>query len=381
MKKILFSTTALAAVSALAMSASDASAAEKKKKAEPLKISVGGVMHSMFGFGSNDGTFEADSDGDLTRNSYDSFNMVQDSEVHFKGTTTLDNGIALSVAIQLEGDQVNKANAAIDASFMKMTGGFGDIRLGSHAGVAAIMRHKGSALGSGPIGLDTGETNSYVVRPGNSAILTAAGTTIGASDAVKLIYITPKVGGLFAGFAYTPSKSNNDGQPLTGGNTGTDVQVYQGIVSFEEKMGSTDVKADVAYWEEHGPANSSFKAIAGGFNIGMGGLTVGMGVKAQSNIDSGKGGTAASDDQDVYDFGIKYAAGKYSVGLAYLKGEADQAGGDDEVEKWSVAGTYTIGQGVTASAGLYHVEWDDSTTVNASNNSGWALVAGVKVGF
>ena len=70
MKKILFSTTALAAVSALAMSASVASSAEKKKKPEPLKISIGGVMHTMAGFGSNDGTFEADSAEDV-KSEYD----------------------------------------------------------------------------------------------------------------------------------------------------------------------------------------------------------------------------------------------------------------------------------------------------------------------
>jgi len=392
MNKILFSTTALSAVSALAMSSSVASAAEKKKEPQPIKIGVSGSMHSMAGFGNNDGSFEADSAADVSRETYDSFNMVQDSEIHFTGSTTLENGIALSVAIQLEADQVNKAAASIDASYMKMTGTFGDIRIGSHAGVAAIMRHKGPA--NGPIGLDTGETNSYVVRPSAHNIATAAGTTIGGSDAIKLIYITPRVGaskdkdgkavpgtGLFAGFAYTPSKANDDNPPDVGGNTGSDVQVYQSIVSYEDTIGSTAVKADIAYWEEHGQAAGSHKAIAGGVNLTMGGLTVGFGVKGQSNIDSGVGGTDTSNDQNNWQGGFQYAVGDYTVGANYLSGEEDAAGGKSTVEKWALGGSYNIGQGVSTSAGLYHVEWDDSTTVNAANNSGWALVAGIKVKF
>jgi len=381
MKKFLFSTTALAAVSALAISASVANAAEKKKKPQPLKLSLGGFMHSMAGFASNDGTFEGDSASDLSRQSYDAFNMVQDSEVYFTGSTKLDNGVTLSVAIQLEGDQVNKAAASIDASYMKLTGGFGDIRIGSHAGPAAIMRHKGPK--NGPISLDTGETNSYVVRPAGHNILTAAGVTVGASDAIKLIYITPKLGksGLFAGFAYTPSKANDDNPPDVGGNAGTDVQVYQGIVSYEDKVGSTTVQADIAYWEEHANAAASFKAVAGGLNLVFGGLTVGFGVKGQSNIDTGQGGTATSNDQKNWMGGFQYKLGDYTFGANYLSGEEDAVGGDDEVEKWAIGGSYKIGEGVSTSAGLYHVEWDDQTTTNANNNSGWAVVAGIKVAF
>jgi len=382
MKNILFSTTALAAVSALAITAGVANAAEKKKKFKfvPLKIGVSGSMHSMAGFGNNDGSFEADSAADVSRETYDSFNMVQDSEVHFTASTTLENGVALSVAIQLEGDQVNKAAASIDASFMKMTGGFGDIRLGSHAGVAATMVHK--APTSGPIGLDTGETNSYVVRPGNNAFLTAAGTNVGGSDAIKLIYISPKFGNaLYLAAAYAPSTSNSDGQPLVGGTPGTETQRYEGVISYEDKVGTTDIKADIAYWEDHGIANSSLKAIRGGANIGIGGMTFGFGIKSQSNIDAGKGGTDASDKQKVWDIGLKYAAGDYTVGIRYLEGEAEELNGDDEVSKWNIGGSYKIGEGVTAAAGIYHVEWSDQTTTNADNNSGFAVVAGVNVKF
>jgi len=379
MKNILFSTTALAAVSALALSASVASAAEKKKKPEPLKISVGGFMHSMMGFGSNDSTFEADSAADVSRVSYDSFNMVQDSEVYFKGTTTLDNGIALSVTIQLEGDQTGGGVA--DATFMKMTGGFGDIRIGSHAGVAATMVHKGQMI-PGPIGLDTPDSNSYVVNPTNNQNGATPGTTIGGGDQIKFIYISPKFGGaVYLAAAYTPSETSTNAPPATGGNAGTEGQTYQAVVSFEDKVGSTDIKADVAYWETHADANGTFSGLRGGANIGVGGMTVGFGWLSQSNLDSGKGGTTASDDREVWDIGIKYAAGDYTVGASYISAEHDSAGGDDTVEKWGVGASYSLGEGVTGSAGAYHVTWDDVSTALADNNSGWAVVAGVKVAF
>ena len=89
MKKSLLATTALAALGAVAV-AGPAVAAEK------IKVSVGGYMEQWFGFADNKNNVAPNTDG---------FDQQSDGEIHFKGSTTLDNGIKVGI----NGDPPNLA--------------------------------------------------------------------------------------------------------------------------------------------------------------------------------------------------------------------------------------------------------------------------------
>ena len=121
MKKVLYSTTILAAAASLALGAQDA-------QAKGMKIGVGGYMKSMMGFAEQNGSFESTANA-TTRVGYDSFNLVNDTEVYFRGSTKLDNGMGVSVTIQLESD-APKGGSSIDESYMTLKGGFGQLQLG-----------------------------------------------------------------------------------------------------------------------------------------------------------------------------------------------------------------------------------------------------------
>ena len=82
MKKVLYSTTALAAAGMFAFSGADAQAAEK------VKLGVGGSFIWLAGVADNDSDDLAD---------LGSINMVGDSEVNFRGNTTLDNGVRVAL--------------------------------------------------------------------------------------------------------------------------------------------------------------------------------------------------------------------------------------------------------------------------------------------
>src|SRR5262249_52701807 len=70
--------------------------------ADKLKIGVGGYYMSAFGFISQDGT----------TGSRHPVALDQDNEIHFKGETTLDNGLTVGVHVELEGgttaDQIDE---------------------------------------------------------------------------------------------------------------------------------------------------------------------------------------------------------------------------------------------------------------------------------
>ena len=96
MKKVLYSTTALAAAGMFAFSGADAQAAEK------VKLGLSGSFTALVGVINND----ADKYDNLN-----SVNIVGDSEIRFSGSTTLDNGIRVDVILELETDHNQRQQA------------------------------------------------------------------------------------------------------------------------------------------------------------------------------------------------------------------------------------------------------------------------------
>ena len=74
----------------------------------------------------------------------------------------------------------------------------------------------------------------------------------------------------------------------------------------------------------------------------------------------------------------------YSVGLRYQHGEmpmSNATAGDDSKNIVSLGATYDLGQGVAAVGTLFWVDYEDELTNDSNNNSGWAIVGGIKVNF
>jgi len=146
MRKSLYMTTALAAAGMLAFGATGAVAGSHT--GGKIKIGLGGFLNTYIGFAEQDGSFES-TNQNPARVGYDSINIKTDSEVYFTGGTKLDNGVGVNVVIQLEGDAVS--GGAIDETYVKFTGGFGDVRLGATKYASFVLRH--GAPGAGAVAL------------------------------------------------------------------------------------------------------------------------------------------------------------------------------------------------------------------------------------
>src|SRR3954463_12988950 len=111
MKRALLCGTTLAGVATLA---GDAPASEG------IKLEVGGFFNMVY-----QGVFDQKSVGRFgNHHNLDGFN--HNAEIHFKGETTLDNGLTVGAQVELEGE-----NAAdqIDQSFVYWQGGFGRVQV------------------------------------------------------------------------------------------------------------------------------------------------------------------------------------------------------------------------------------------------------------
>ena len=178
MKKQLLTITAVAAAGVLTVSG--AALAQKPS------LTLGGSTEQIFGVGNDDDAFTAVSGKRA------GFDQQSDGEIFFNGAVTLDNGIKIRTRVELEsntesntaGETANVAHTSqgdtIDEHWMRISGSFGEIRLGS--GDAAAQAMTTGYLGTWATGVgqnlafDTGRRTastsptSRLVSPASSSV-------------------------------------------------------------------------------------------------------------------------------------------------------------------------------------------------------------------
>jgi outer membrane protein OmpU len=376
MKPILYSTTVLAAAGLLAFGVGEAAAQTqvaaahaKKKGGGKVNVGVGGFFLQTVGYNNQEGAFETANTTDLNK-----FHLVASSEVYFRGNTKLDNGIRVDVIIQLETDQVEANDGTvIDESYLKFTGGFGDLRIGSTKQALFVLKHRAPTAGTHSH--DAGSKRDWVIRPFAQAV---SGTNFGPNDSMKIAYFTPRFGGFGIGVSHTPDLTNSDapGDHVAGDSSQTDA-----IVTFERKLGDVDVKADVGWNHDHGGAadNTGWRT---GINLGFAGFTIGGAYLDQEGDIDAAG--LVSLDGNGWDMGISYKSGPWTAAVAYMETEETATINDPdntEMTTLHIGGQYNIGPGISLRANVQITEYTHETTAAAKNNEGWAAVAGIKVSF
>jgi outer membrane protein OmpU len=395
MKKILLGTTAIVAAGMIA-------AAPSAIAAEKIKISVGGYMEQWFGYTNGDDGGEGAVDQDFT-----GFDVKSDSEIHFKGMTTLDNGISVGVNVQLEAN--SNSGDQIDESYLILKGGFGEINLGSENSAMYKMNYAPAEFG---IGINSGDESSWTGAPKNAAVAATA-TTAGrdaagidksgffrspfgstyieplrANDSEKLTYYTPRIEGFQLGLSYSPDiKQDSNAQPNRDLNN-TDLMMAG--LNFNRNFGSTNFRASLGYGSVLDGSNDTTSQEASAFNAGIG-LAMGgfaAGIAFATYDDSGKG------DGSGINAGINYSSGPWGVSASYFHGEKDGVSDNAPVEtlvgeaqhnSFMLSAKYALGPGITANGTIGHTKLksDDTRLVNtdAAEAEATYVVVGMRVSF
>ena len=376
MKKVLLGTTAIVAAGMIA-SAPSAIAAEK------IKLSVGGYMEQWFGYVNND---------DAAAQDFSGFDIKSDSEIHFKGSTTLDNGISVGVNVQLEAN--SNAGDQIDESYLIVKGGFGEINLGSENSAMYKMHYAPAEFG---VSINSGDQTAWL-----STTTNAAGSSISegdyfrapfgstyieplrANDSEKLTYYTPRIEGFQLGLSYSPDTAQDANATPNRDTANTDLMMAG--LNFNRSFGSTNVRASLGYGtvlDGVAGTNTEASAFNAGLGLGFGGL--GVGISYSSYDDSG------ANDGSGLNAGINYSSGPWGVSLSYFHGEKDgstTAGvltGDGEQDTFLLSAKYTLGPGITAAGSIAHSKFksDDTGLVGTDSAEVEAtyVVVGMKVSF
>jgi len=364
MKKLLVASTALVAFAAV----------NSAQAADPIKVSVGGYLHEWVGY------VDQDKDG---QEDWAEVTVHSESELYFRGNTTLDNGLTIGVNIDLYTAQDNQG---VDDVFVQISSdSLGKIRLGQTKGAAYALSHTSPNFGA------VGHNDGDILDWANDTVVTSnqTHTASEANDGQKIVYWTPNFAGFQAGFSYGLNTNNNADNTIDvgGTNTGADTAFDAGI-AYNGEFGGVSVGADVTYQRDFnggttGVAVDDREAWRGGVSVGVAGFTIGG-----SYRDTDNEGNVKNIDASGWDVGVAYATGPYGVSLSYLSLEQDNAVNpavEDSDKSWVLGGSYDMGAGVKLVGSVFSAEYENgnvNTVVNnTSDNEAFGVVTGIEVNF
>lgn len=375
-KQLLLGTTALLAGSVVAV---DYAAAE-----DPVRVQVRGYKNEFFGIG--------DVDSGVSGIDYNFSNHFSDGEVHFRGETTLDNGLTVGVQIELESN--SGTGDFIDENYAYIKGDFGQIVAGSenlanyNTFWAATAPGVGIPINSGwitvfapaPTGWAAGVTGGGFRSPGLTTNL-----DIG-NDENAISYYSPR----FAGFQFTGGYAPTVADTGDGaqGQAIEQVQYHNawGVgLNFQESFNGVDVAVAGGYNRSTVPDlletlfnSDDQEQLKFGANIGVAGFSIGG---SYANELEGKTSGGGSTEGQSFDAGASYSTGPWGVSVTYFHGEVEGSladPDDDEVDAIVGAVSYALGPGITTSLSLFHAEYDEEGGVDSDATVG---IVGLAIKF
>jgi predicted porin len=314
MKRVLFGTTGLATAFLTASTAAIA--------ADGIKLSVGGYFKQAYMIVADD-----DDEGEpgFNRNINGFFN---DAEIHFVGSTVLDNGLEVGARVELEGEtdspfdsDLETNGGQIDEAWIWFSGGWGELRIGAEDEAlanACITPPGGTGNFSAFSPNQWGANADRDVFHGFAAINSSNTVCTGvddSADAQKLVYISPLFGGFQLTASYTPESSTENN--ADGGGP------HLGMPETDIGASRHNVSAYLTYQYEGADW----------------GITAGLGGSWEGKVEDEFVDPLSIAEQDFYQAGVTLSFGNFSVGIAgeyfydISTGHTDDEG--NKTDSWS----------------------------------------------
>jgi outer membrane protein OmpU len=393
MRKVLLATAALAAMGAASAQA-----------AEPIKLTIGGVVQEMFGYIDNRG-LNTDASPATTKTS----KTEQNSNVliRFTGGTKLDNGLNVSLYVDyLMNDAsssrngnatcnrtpwgpfqtVNTAptcnnNTGALRSYGTVAGGFGSIVAGEREDISYIIHNSAPDVSTiGPVG--DGFWYNIANVPSFHHIYQVDNTSRFNGHTSKITYISPSLFGASVGFSYIPSTSFSQNSSSPADASSSDAAVYSpfsranglnlggdayaGGLAYNNKLGPVAVKADFSVIQN---SFANLRQFNGGTNIGFGGFTVGgsfLNREVPSDASVRVGGVAYTTAAQIA--ALSPAAGAGSFATARITPAAFAQSVAFAGNNYTVGGKYELGP-YAVSFAYFH---DNTKALSVFNGTGRA---------
>jgi outer membrane protein OmpU len=280
-------------------------------------------------------TYDSDTPGATSRE------FQNETEIHIRADGKADNGLLYGAKIELE-NEASGGGIVTDEASVYAGGAWGRITLGDDDGAGDELFVYAPVVGNGQIDEDWFD----FAGPGidTDDLLSPTDT----SDATKITYLSPVLGGLQAGVSYTP-QSDDEAQSVVGFKAvdpDADENLYKDLVeagiSYTREFAGVSLVLAGAYVHgdaKEGSTAQDFDAWGVGTQIGWRGFKLGGSYNdnGDSQIETEEPGTKS------WNVGLAYEADDWGVAAQYQK--VDVTGRDINI--YAVGAEYQIAQGLT----------------------------------
>ncbi len=398
MKKLLLSS---AAVCGLAMAATPAFA--------QVELDVGGYFKGYGAYVDQDESADINAGvAGVQTGEVNDFDMIRDTEIHFTGETTLDNG--LTVGAHFEFDADGGDGMATDESYAYFTGNWGRVNIGDEDGATYLLQVAAPSADENIDGIRQFVQPVNYGREVNAATLTALG--LGTTPAIsfdydhditgkssKITYMTPIFNGFQAGASFTPDTDGFaddlegigfDDVDDTFGRTYEASARYEGqfdMLGFILGAGYShaELENSVVPFAASNPTddrnawNVGLDLNIGAFGIGAAYMEDDMGELAQVAAVS----PATNDEEETFVLGVDYTTGPFKLGASYFNQENTAGAAGLESDRYSGGVTYTYGPGMTFRGSVGYIEHEAETAIFGADDETEAtyVLLGTQINF
>ena len=295
--------------------------------AEQIKLSVGGKMEQYF--------FLMDAD-ELPGENLNPTGALSDVEIYFTGKTVLDNGVEISVRIDLEGER-KAGGVDADEQWIDIKTAFGKLRLGENEGFNHSYMYETPF-----VAYEDDEIVGRVV-PRRIALNAKEALTFErfTGTTFQVGYETPKVAGFTVGANYFPTTVQ--GQDRFSDKSAADHAAWEVTGAWEGRLSGGTVGLAAGYFTSSARTggNDGEKAWNVSGQVEMGGLTVG-GTYLRSTPQDNR-------DSNAFSLAATYEIGPVGLATSYFRVRADATPNalvQDKLDQVKAEASYILVRGI-----------------------------------
>jgi outer membrane protein OmpU len=318
-----------------------------------VDVKIGGYTSNYVGWADQD---------TLPNQDVKHFDILRDSEIHFRAEGKTENGITYGLHVEALVDGGDGFD--VQESYLYLSSVLGKVNLGTEDGAVYGMQ----------VSIPNADPNidglRQFINPLNyGATSIGAGTYLstgvdyaarGTGKAEKITYYTPNWNGLQFGISYTPDVGTPNGAATAGfvvDGAGLD-EAYEAAIRYETKINDIGVKVGGGYSHiEQGTAGAANDDVAQ-WNIGVD-LDIGQFGIGATYVEFENNLGVRANDVETIAIGVDYHLNEQvKLGASYFTSEFGTATGDIDIDRYTAGVTYKFVPGVELRGSVSFIEHD-----------------------
>lgn len=292
--------------------------------------------------------------------------FLRDTEVHFGGETTLDNGLTVGAHIEATADGAD--GFGVDESYVYFAGSWGRVNAGREDGAAYLLQ----------VAAPSADDNIDGIRQFINPVSFLGDVSVDyandyAKSADKITYLSPVFSGFQAGVSY----ATEDGPATSGGNrssaSGVASDVMEGAVRYEGMVGSVGLIAGAGYTTA---GDNDFDQWNTGVDLDIGAFGLGAVYTTAEEGDA---------EVDTWAIGTDYTTGPFKLGASYLNADGDASVSglnvSGDLDRYAAGVVYSYGPGMTFRGSVGYTDVDASAGAFTGSEDATTVTIGTQVNF